>query len=91
MKKLLQIINRIEKERIHTLDLFEQYSVGNKLLIKEGKYSGKTGTVIKISPNKTSIIVEFEDKTKQRFFLKKRSDRQLISFTKIINRINKTI
>ena len=85
LSKLVEIINQIESERINKINLLQEFTIGRTV-----KWKNKIGKVQSISPKKTSVIVEFTDKTKKRFFMNKRSNKETIeqlSITNIIKEI----
>jgi len=66
---LRSIIDRIEAQRLGKIKKLQEYAVGRKV-----RYHSKMGSVIEISPKKTSILVEFTDKTQKRFFVNRRAE-----------------
>ena len=86
LSKLVEIIDQIESERINKINLLQEFTVGRTV-----KYKNKIGKVQSISPKKTSVIVEFANKTRKRFFMNKRANKETIeqlSLTNIIKEIN---
>lgn len=79
VKTLSQIIDKIETERVQKISNLQKYTVGTLVEIKSGKYRGRKGRVIEVSPKRTSVIVEFRNSDKQRYFLNKKGKRELIS------------
>lgn len=85
LSKLIEIINQIESERIKKISLLQEFTVGRTV-----KYKNKIGKVQSVSPKKTSVIIEFTDKTRKRFFMNKRANKETIeqlSLTNIIKEI----
>jgi hypothetical protein len=85
LSKLVEIIDQIESERINKISLLQEFTIGRTV-----KWKDKIGKVQSISPKKTSVIVEFTDKTRKRFFMNKRANKETIeqlSLTNIIKEI----
>jgi hypothetical protein len=85
LSKLIEIIDQIESQRIKKISLLQEFTVGRTV-----KYKDKIGKVQSVSPKKTSVIVEFTDKTRKRFFMNKRANKETIeqlSLTNIIKEI----
>jgi len=72
-KLLVEIIDKIESERIKKISALQELKVGRKV-----SYMGRQGQVTEVSPKFTSVIVEFHDKTRLRFFLNKRKNKKTI-------------
>jgi hypothetical protein len=81
------IIDQIEKDRLTKMNKLQEFTVG-----KTVKWKSKVGKVQSISPKKTSVIIEFTDKTKKRFFMNKRANKETLdslSLTRIVENIKK--
>jgi hypothetical protein len=63
---LINIIDRVEKERIGKLTTLQSLQVGSKV-----SYRGKAGVITEVSAKFTSVVVNFDGK-KRRFFMNKR-------------------
>ena len=63
---LINVIERIEKDRINKLTTLQNLRVGTKV-----NYRGKAGIITEVSTKFTSVVVEFDGK-KKRFFMNKR-------------------
>jgi len=65
---LLSIIDKIESERIGKISQLQEFKVGTRV-----RHRSRAGVVIAVSPKRTSVLVEFTDKTQKRFFVNKRA------------------
>lgn len=79
---LISIIDKIENQRLGKMKKLEEMKIGTRV-----KHKNKTGTIIEISPKFTSVIVEFEDKSKKRFFMNKRKNNETL--TELISLVEK--
>ena len=70
---LISIIDRIENQRIAKMNKLQEMKIGTK--VKNGR---KVGFIVEVSPKQTSIIVEFSDKTRKRFFMNKRKNHETL-------------
>ena len=85
ISSLIEIINAIESERLSKISKLQEYVIGKKV-----RYKNKIGYVREISNKQKSVLVEFVDKSKKRFFINKRSKNKTIeelSLHKIIRRV----
>jgi len=73
ISSLSEIINAIESERISKISKLQEYIIGKKV-----KYNNQIGYVKEISNKQKSVLVEFVDKSKKRFFINKRSTNKTI-------------
>jgi hypothetical protein len=70
---LISIIDRIENHRIKKMKQLQEMTVGRPV-----RYGQKLGVVMEVSPKQTSVIVEFTDSTKKRFFMNKRKNNETL-------------
>jgi hypothetical protein len=75
---LVEIIDRIENQRIMRMNKLQEMKIGLHV-----QYGNKAGLIIEISQK--SIIVEFNDKTKRRFFMNKRKNHETLENLSLIN------
>ena len=83
MKNFGKIIEKIEKERVNKISHFSQFSLGMFVEAALGKYQTNKGKIIGVSPKRTSIIVEFQNGTKVRYFMNKKKNKEHITNLRI--------
>jgi hypothetical protein len=76
---LVKIIERIERQRIKSLSNIQKFKP-NTLV----EYLGEPGFVLKVSPKLTSIIIEFREDKRIKFFTLKKKGRRSINELSII-------
>lgn len=70
---LISIIDRIEGQRIKKMNQIQSMKLGTIV-----KYQSQRGVIVEVSAKQTSVIVEFVDKTKKRFFMNKRKNSETL-------------
>jgi len=83
---LISIIDKIESQRIKKMNRLQEMSVGTQV-----KYREKIGLIIEVSPKQTSIIVEFADQTKKRFFMNKRKNHETLESLSLHKTLNEIV
>lgn len=63
---LINVIDRIEKDRLLKINELQTLKIGQKVKCRD-----KTGLVVEVSAKFTSVVVDFDGR-KQRFFMNKR-------------------
>jgi len=84
---LISIIDRIENQRLQKINRLQEMKIGSKV-----RHGRQIGVIIEISPKQTSIIVEFTDKSRKRFFMNKRKNHvtlESLSLHKAIKKVSK--
>ena len=88
MRDFGRIIEKIEKQRIKKISHFSQFSLGMCVEAALGKYQSNKGKIVLISPKKTSVIVEFANGKKARYFMNMKKNQEHINNLKITKKSN---